>query len=215
MSRLDTDPKAHWDRVYSITPSNAVSWFQQQASTTMELLRSAGATPATRIIDVGGGASCLPRELLDAGFQKVTVLDISTQALEQAKQALGSRARLIEWIRGDVRCADVGGPYDIWHDRAVLHFLVDPVDRTRYRDVLLGAVAPNGQVIIGAFALDGPLQCSGLPVVRYDPDSIMELFGRQFTLVETLREDHRTPGGAVQRFAWFRLRRRSAGAEQS
>lgn len=210
MTESSLEAKVHWDQVYEAKSTDELSWFQRQATFSMRLIHAAGAAPQSRIIDVGGGASCLPRELLDAGFEDVTVLDISAKALAKAKQALGNRADRIAWIEGDVTRDTIEGRFDIWHDRAVLHFLTDRGDRVRYRNLLLDALAANGQAIIATFAMDGPERCSGLPVVRYDSALLSETLGPRLKLVETLREQHVTPGGALQRFAWFRLRRREA-----
>ena len=210
MTESSLEAKVHWDQVYEAKSTDELSWFQRQATFSMRLIHAAGAAPQSRIIDVGGGASCLPRELLDAGFEDVTVLDISAKALAKAKQALGNRADRIAWIEGDVTRDSIEGRFDIWHDRAVLHFLTDRGDRVRYRNLLLDALAANGQAIIATFAMDGPERSSGLPVVRSDSALLSETLGPRLKLVETLREQHVTPGGALQRFAWFRLRRREA-----
>ncbi|MCB1549865.1 MAG: class I SAM-dependent methyltransferase [Hyphomicrobiaceae bacterium] len=213
MPQTEIDPKAHWEDVYASKSREDVSWFQRKAVVSMRLIRAAGATRVSNIIDIGGGASCLPRELLDAGFGRITVLDISRKALERARQALADRAGQVAWIDGDIRNASIQGPFDIWHDRAVLHFLTDPADREQYLRVLLGALSADGQAIIATFAPDGPQRCSGLPVMRYDAASIAATLGPHLEVVESVLEDHITPGGKLQRFAWFRLCRRKAGTE--
>ncbi len=213
MPQAKVEPNVHWDQVYGSKSPDELSWFQREAAISLHFLRAAGATPASRIIDIGGGTSSLPRDLLNAGYKRITVLDISGKALERARLALGERRGQITWIEADVTRTSLDGPYDIWHDRAVLHFLTDPDDRARYREVLLGALAAEGQAIIATFAVDGPERCSGLPVVRYDATSITEALGPHFELVEIVTEQHVTPGGSVQRFVWFRLRRRDAGKE--
>lgn len=210
MTENSLEAKAHWDQVYDAKNPDQLSWFQRQATFSLRLIHAAGATPQSRIIDVGGGASCLPREMLDVGFEDITVLDISAKSLAKAKQALGTRADRIAWIEGDVTHDAIEGRFDIWHDRAVLHFLTDPDDRARYRNALLDALAENGQAIIATFAMDGPERCSGLPVVRYDAPLLSETLGPGLKMIETVSEQHVTPGGALQRFAWFRLRRREA-----
>lgn len=191
MTENSLEAKAHWDQVYDAKSSDQLSWFQRQATFSMRLFHAAGATRQSRIIDVGGGTSCLPREVLDASFEDITVLDISAKSLAKAKQVLGTRTDRIAWIEGDVTHVAIEGRFDIWHDRAVLHFLTDPDDRARYRNALLDALAENGQAIIATFAMNGPERCSGLPVMRYDAPLLSETLGPRLELVEALSEPAR------------------------
>ncbi len=194
---------AHWEHVYASHPPDAVSWYQPHAELSLELIRRIGAGRGTRIIDVGGGASTLVDDLLLHGLGEVSVLDISAAALGVAQQRLGAEAARVHWIAGDItRAALDPGAYDIWHDRAVFHFLTDPADRAAYVAQVRRAVRPGGHVIVAAFGPDGPQQCSGLPVVRYEPQALHAQFGNAFELVERLTEQHRTPGGAVQPFVY-------------
>lgn len=205
-SRRD-ETKAHWENVYKARKPGELSWHQEVAGFSLRLIRETGATLESRIVDVGGGASCLARDLLNAGFEDITVVDMSDEALAVARRVLGERAGKIHWREADVTVDPLGGPYDVWHDRAVFHFLVDEDDRVRYRDALLASLSPEGHVIIGTFALDGPERCSGLTVARYDAARIQLALGPGLKLLDAQRQVHMTPAGGRQQFAWFRLRR--------
>jgi ubiquinone/menaquinone biosynthesis C-methylase UbiE len=194
---------SHWDRVYATRSPDAVSWYQPHATLSLDLIRRIGAGPATRVIDVGGGTSTLVDDLLANGMRAVTVLDVSTAALRLSQQRLGSRAAGVHWINGDITEVPLEtGAYDIWHDRAVFHFLTEPAERAAYVAQVRRAVHPGGHVIVAAFGPDGPPTCSGLPVVRYAPGDLHGEFGGHFELLEHLTEAHRTPAGAIQQFVY-------------
>jgi SAM-dependent methyltransferase len=203
----DPNRQAHWENVYTTKDDTEVSWFEQTPLLSLELIRAAGATPKSAIIDIGGGASRLVDVLLDEGFADVSVLDISATALATAKARLGARAAQATWIAADVTRWQPPQRYAVWHDRAAFHFLTEPDDRTAYVACLKKALAPGGYAIIGAFATDGPERCSGLPVVRYDADSLGATLGEGFVLQHTRRHEHRTPGGVIQRFQFSVFRR--------
>jgi SAM-dependent methyltransferase len=171
------------------------------------LLAQVGATPASEIIDIGGGASRLVDHLIDRGFQDVTVLDLSEAALEAAKARLGGRAARVHWIVADVTAWEPPKAYDVWHDRAAFHFLTEERDRAAYVARLERALKVGGHAIMATFALDGPERCSGLPVVRYDPASLGRTLGRAFQLVDTRRHAHATPWGSDQSFQFSVFRR--------
>lgn len=197
------ETKSHWERVYATRAPNAVSWYQPHAQLSLDLIRRIGAGPGTRVIDVGGGASTLVDDLLAADVGDVTVLDISAAALRLAQQRLGDRAAKVHWIDGDITRVQLPkSTYDIWHDRAVFHFLTDPADRAAYVDQVRRAVRPGGHVIVAAFGPEGPAQCSGLPVMRYEPGELHGQFGGHFELVDHVSEAHHTPAGAVQQFVY-------------
>jgi SAM-dependent methyltransferase len=199
--------QAHWDNVYATKDEHAVSWFQEKSDISLDLIRATGVNATASIIDIGGGASRLIDALLDEGFKAVTVLDLSEKALATSKARLGARGAHAQWVVADITTWEPSQTYDVWHDRAALHFLIDPNDRAAYAERVLRAVRPGGHVIIGTFAPDGPERCSGLPVVRHDAATLGELLGHSFELIESRRHDHQTPTGATQRFQFSRFRR--------
>ncbi len=200
--------KAHWENVYTTKSTDGVSWFQEHANLSLDLIKATGAGRDAGIIDVGGGASTLVDDLLAEGYTDLSVLDLSGAALQAARSRLGSRERLVRWIEADITQADLPpGRYDIWHDRAVFHFLTDPADRAAYVRTVLRSVKPGGHVIVATFAEDGPLQCSGLPVMRYGANELHDEFGAAFTLLQHQKEAHHTPFGTVQQFVYCYCRR--------
>ncbi|HEX7019854.1 MAG TPA: class I SAM-dependent methyltransferase [Gemmatimonadaceae bacterium] len=202
------DVRQHWETIYATKAATELSWFQRCPSASLELVQLAAPGHDARIIDVGGGASTLADHLLDAGYEHVTVLDVSAGALDQARRRLDTRAASVRWIESDVLTAELPSrAFDVWHDRAVFHFLTDASDRRRYVAQLAGALAPTGHAVIGTFAEDGPTRCSGLEVRRYSPAELAAELGSSFELVESRRESHHTPSGAEQRFAFSIFRR--------
>jgi 2-polyprenyl-3-methyl-5-hydroxy-6-metoxy-1,4-benzoquinol methylase len=200
--------KTHWDHVYETKAPTQVSWYQEHARLSLQLIQRTGVPPTARVIDVGGGASTLVDGLVAAGFQHITVLDISSASLQLACQRLGAAAAGVTWIEADVTEAALPGhAYDLWHDRAVFHFLTRPADRQRYASAVRHAVRPGGHIIIATFALDGPDRCSGLETMRYSPATLHEEFGDGFTLADHAREIHRTPFGTDQSFLYCHFRR--------
>ncbi len=200
--------KTHWETIYQTKAPTQVSWFQPHPQLSLEFIRRANIQPTDPIIDVGGGASTLVDDLLASGFQAITVLDISVKALEVARQRLGPQADAVTWIEADITHADLPAQaYAVWHDRAVFHFLTEASDRERYIANVRRSVRPGGYVILATFAADGPNRCSGLDVIRYSPESLHGEFGREFDLVDSVREAHYTPSGAEQRFIYCYCRR--------
>jgi 2-polyprenyl-3-methyl-5-hydroxy-6-metoxy-1,4-benzoquinol methylase len=182
-----------------------MSWYQIEPTVSLGLLAEAGIVPGSHVIDVGGGASTLVDRLLDLGVV-VTVLDVAETALKIAAERLEDRAARVTWIVHDLLTWKPGQQYDVWHDRAVFHFLTEASDRDRYRDILDKALPQGGRVVVGTFAEDGPEACSGLPVARYSPEALaMEFHGYQ--VLARRREKHRTPWDSVQPFTWLLLRR--------
>ena len=197
-----TDQHQHWESVYRNKAADQVSWFQQHAASSLRLIRD-GADPNAHIIDVGGGASMLVDGLLDAGYRHLTVLDLAESALEASRARLGERAQSVQWIAADITQAELPvAHYDVWHDRAVFHFLTNPADRARYVAQVLKSVKPGGRVIVATFGPGGPLQCSGLDVVRYAPDALHAEFGAPFQLLKHETEVHQTPAGKEQEFVY-------------
>lgn len=197
------DSKSHWEAVYSTKSPDSVSWFQDHAEESLRLIASTRLGSEAAIIDVGGGASKLVDDLLTAGYADISVLDLSAAAMVAARQRLGAAADKVAWIEGDITQVDLPcARFDIWHDRAVFHFLTDAVSRRRYVEQVMRAVRPGGHVIVATFAEDGLEQCSGLPVMRYSADELHAEFGDGFKLLTHHREEHRTPFGRVQQFVY-------------
>lgn len=197
------ESKEHWEQVYSAKASTQVSWFQPHAERSLKLIRDAGVARSGAIIDVGGGASTLVDDLLALGHDDVTVLDLSSAALAAAQARLGPGAARVQWIETDVLDAALARHrYDVWHDRAVFHFLTEPHDRSAYVRAVLRAVKPGGLVIVATFAPDGPTHCSGLPVMRYGARELHAEFGEPFVLLGHEHESHHTPAGSEQRFVY-------------
>lgn len=201
--------QAHWEGVYTKKGEKEVGWFEETPAPSLEFIAQVGATPASAIIDIGGGTSRLVDNLVDRGFEDVTILDLSEAALEVAKARLGDRAAQVHWIVADATVWEPLRAYDIWHDRAAFHFLTEDRDRAAYVARLELALNVGGYAIIATFAPDGPERCSGLPVVRYDPVSLGQTLGRAFQLVDTRRHAHATPWGTEQSFQFSVFRRRS------
>ncbi|MBI3773934.1 MAG: class I SAM-dependent methyltransferase [Gammaproteobacteria bacterium] len=198
----------HWETVYQTKATTEVSWYAQHLELSLRLIREV-AMPGSHIIDIGGGAATLVDDLLAVGYQHLTVLDISATALEKAKQRLGDKAAQVRWLKADITQASLPNQtYDVWHDRAVLHFLTEETDRTAYVKNLRASLKPGGHVIIGTFALDGPEKCSGLDVKRYDAKAMQALLGEDFVLEATHTPVHITPANKEQRFIVCRFRRK-------
>jgi trans-aconitate methyltransferase len=198
----------HWDDVYRTRDADAVSWFEPEATGSLAVLDRNGASARKSLIDVGGGASVLVDNLLRRGWTDVSVLDLAGAALHVARSRLGSRAAGVDWIVADVTRWSPPRVYDVWHDRAVFHFLTDPSDRAGYVEAMAAALAPDGLAVIAAFAPDGPERCSGLPVMRYDADELAAVVGPAFRLVDVERQVHFAPTGVRQAFTWAAFRRR-------
>jgi len=193
----------HWNQVYRTKRTDDVSWFRPHLDTSLALIKGTGADPGAPILDVGGGASTLVDDLAAAGYSNVTVLDVSEAALQAARHRLGARAHAVAWIAADAtRAVLPRAHFQIWHDRAVFHFLTDAEDRRRYVQQVRHAVAPGGHVIVATFGPDGPQRCSGLPTNRYDAGALHAEFGAGFELLEHREEQHRTPVGADQQFVY-------------
>jgi 2-polyprenyl-3-methyl-5-hydroxy-6-metoxy-1,4-benzoquinol methylase len=202
------ETKSHWEHIYETKGSTQVSWYQEHAQLSLQLIQKTGISKNAYIIDIGGGASTLVDDLNAAGFEHISVLDISATALQLARQRLGMHAADINWIEADVTQAALPHlAYDVWHDRAVFHFLTRAGDRQRYIDTVRQAVRPGGHVIVATFAPDGPDHCSGLEVVRYSPDTLHDEFGEGFELKNSSRETHHTPFGTEQKFIYCYCRK--------
>lgn len=202
--------KDHWEHVYATKPTTSVSWFQEHAEQSLRLIAGTGVPTSAAVIDVGGGASTLVDDLLAQGYSALSVLDISAAALTAAQNRLGAAANRVRWLEGDITAVELPiHAYDVWHDRAVFHFLTTPEQRQAYVRAVLRSVKPGGHVIVSTFAEDGPLQCSGLPVMRYSAEGLHAEFGSPFELLRHEEEVHLTPSGTTQKFVYCYCRARS------
>lgn len=201
-------PKQHWEKVYAGKATDEVSWFQKHATLSLKLIETSQLDRAGKIIDVGGGASILVDDLLAHGFEHITVLDLSGLALAAAKKRLGTKADAVTWIEGNILEARLSeNYYDVWHDRAVFHFLITAAERQAYVRTVRTTVKPGGLVIVATFAEDGPQECSGLPVMRYSAEGLHAEFGEAFVLLDSAQESHHTPAGKQQHFVYCLLRK--------
>jgi 2-polyprenyl-3-methyl-5-hydroxy-6-metoxy-1,4-benzoquinol methylase len=199
--------REHWERIYAAHSPLDVSWHQAEPRLSLELIGRTGMVPGGAVIDVGGGASLLVDRLLAQGQRRVAVLDLAENALAHARRRLGARAAEVEWYAQDVTTFSAPARFDVWHDRAVFHFLTRAAEREAYVRALRRGIGVGGQAIIAAFAPDGPVRCSGLDVVRYDGGALARELGAEFRLEESRAESHRTPAGGEQRFGYFRFLR--------
>ncbi|MHB1674105.1 MAG: class I SAM-dependent methyltransferase [Acidobacteriaceae bacterium] len=197
--------REHWQQMYSTRQEQELSWFEEAPAISIELLLTPQLDTDAPVLDVGGGASRLVDALLNRGFTRPAVLDISEAALEKSKLRLAGRASQVHWIVADITEWKPDRQYRAWHDRAVFHFLTAEEHRRAYRSVLEKAVAPGGIVVMGTFALDGPERCSGLPVQRYSPESLAAELGPAFACTAVRCIDHATPVGKTQRFQFSRF----------
>jgi 2-polyprenyl-3-methyl-5-hydroxy-6-metoxy-1,4-benzoquinol methylase len=197
----------HWEKVYNTKAPDKVSWYRPHLETSFGLIDRVCRVRKCAVIDVGGGEATLVDDLVEAGYQDVTVLDLSEKALRVARERLGSRAARVTWIQGDITQSRLEpARYDVWHDRAVFHFLTSAAERQRYIAQVAWSVRPGGYVIVATFGPQGPEMCSGLPVARYDAQSLHHQFGAKFQLVDSSTEMHATPFGTEQQFVYCMCR---------
>jgi rhodanese-related sulfurtransferase/ubiquinone/menaquinone biosynthesis C-methylase UbiE len=212
---LPLEEAAHWRRTYAERSTGELSWTEPTPRVSLELIEEAALPLDAAVVDVGGGASKLAAELVGIGHSDVTVVDVAPEALERARADLGEGTAGVTWVEADIRVHDFGRRFDLWHDRALFHFLVSAPDREAYLAVLRQALRPGGHLVVATFGPDGPDRCSGLPVSRYDAEAIEQALGPNFELVSSRLTAHRTPSGSAQQFMYAHLRRRSAPARQS
>lgn len=193
----------HWESVYQTKNTAQVSWYAPHLETSLQLIQRLAPNRQAAILDVGTGASTLPDDLLAAGYSQLSMLDIANHALVVSQMRLGNKAQAVNWLVGDVLDMEFAPQsFDIWHDRAVFHFLTDSTQRERYVQQVLKATKPQGHVIMATFGTDGPKQCSGLDVMRYDSQSLHQEFGASFRLLDSLIVNHQTPAGMTQQFLY-------------
>jgi len=199
--------KEHWENIYQTKKSNEVSWYQEKPKTSLNLIAETDLDEDARIIDIGAGDSKLVDNLLARGFRNITVLDVSSNALNRAKKRLGDRANDVKWVVSDLREFETNDRYNLWYDRAVLHFLTEEADISRYVERVRQLLKPNGYLIISTFSENGPKRCSGLDIKQYSEDSVKKLFS-DFAHIKSFEEEHITPWGASQIFLWGIFRKR-------
>jgi 2-polyprenyl-3-methyl-5-hydroxy-6-metoxy-1,4-benzoquinol methylase len=200
---MSKDANTHWDTVYRTKAPDAVSWYRPHLEHSINLIQRVAPDISASIIDVGGGESTLVDDLLEKGYRNVSVLDISPTAIEVARKRVGELARHVTWLVADVTQAMLPSHfYDVWHDRAVFHFLTTQEERTAYVQRVAESMKLGGHVIVATFGPEGPTKCSGLDVVRYDAESLHAEFGRHFRLMDSAKELHQTPFGTTQQFLY-------------
>ncbi len=204
------DRKIHWEKIYTDKSPFDVSWYQKEPMLSLQLIHGTGVAKDAYMIDVGGGASVLVDHLIDEDFPNVTVLDIAAGSLAYAKERLGEKARAVKWIEADVTEFVAPHQFDLWHDRAVFHFLTEATDRRKYVEVLERSLMVGGHLIIATFAAGGPTKCSGLNIVQYDAKKLQGELGRDFVFVEERALIHITPTKREQKFAYFRFTKQGA-----
>lgn len=203
------DHRSHWKAVFEGSASTEVSWYQPHLQLSLQLIAQAGVASDARIIDVGGGDSSLVDDLLGRGFSDITVLDIASSAIKRAKERLGPAGSMVHWMEADIVNAQLPQAYfDVWHDRAVFHFLIDQNLRQKYRQQAARTLKANGHLILATFAADGPDHCSGLSTMRYSEETLIREFQQEFLFVECQLEQHMTPKSVEQRFIYCRFRRK-------
>jgi hypothetical protein len=207
MTVADPSPGTRWDAAYVAKGEAGVSWYQHQPSPSLEALDRGGVTADASVVDVGGGASTLVDSLIGRGHRDVTVLDVSEHGLSLSKTRLEDRGTQVTWICTDLLTWEPGRTFDVWHDRALFHFLTGKAARDPYRVVLAGATHPGSVVVIATFAADGPQRCSGLPVCRYSDDQLINELPPAFMPIATWRQEHQTPWRVIQPFTWVVARR--------
>lgn len=205
----------HWERVHAERDPSEVSWYEPVPETSLELIEHASPARGSAILDAGGGSTTVAGWLVEAGYSDVTVADISPAALERAREHLGDDAERVTWVEADLRTHRFERRFDLWHDRAVFHFMVDKADRDAYIETIRESLHPSGHLILATFGPQGPEQCSGLPVARYSADQIAALFAEDFALSASRLRTHRTPSGRTQQFLYVHLTRQSPFTSRS
>ncbi|MBP6747524.1 class I SAM-dependent methyltransferase [bacterium] len=197
------EEKQHWEKVYETKAADAVSWYQPHLEKSLQLILSSAPSRTNQIIDVGGGESTLVDDLIEAGYKNISVLDISEKAIDVCRNRLSERSSSVTWLAANILKAELPEKfYDVWHDRAVFHFLTSEAQRLEYVHQVTKAVKTGGHVIVATFGPQGPEKCSGLTTMRYDADALHNEFGTRFRLIESATELHNTPFGTTQQFLY-------------
>ncbi len=201
------DRKKHWEQIYANKSPLEVSWYQKEPALSLRMIQATGIGKSEPLIDVGGGASLLVDRLLAIGYSRLAVLDISAEALASTRERVGEHAHKVEWYETDITEFTPSHSFSLWHDRAVFHFLTQESDRKRYVEAVQKTLVSGGHLILAAFAIGGPTMCSGLDIVQYDAEKLLQELGNGFQLIEQVDETHITPTGYEQLFSYFRLAR--------
>ena len=205
---IEMNLKDHWEQAYADNLTKNLGWYAPRLQISLSWIKGLALGADAPIIDVGGGASTLVGDLLEADYRAITVLDISAKALSSVRASLGERAELVSWLEGDITSLELPSQYyELWHDRAVFHFFTEPEQQRQYRDKLLSALKPGGHLIIGTFTTEAPPRCSGLPVMRYSRDQLESTLGKAFELKRHHKELHITPGGVEQMYLYCHFRK--------
>jgi len=204
---MDEDLKTHWEHIYATKPFETMSWYQPYPGISMEIIQALSISPDAAMIDVGGGDGFLVDALLKKAFSNITVLDISSNALNRAKNRLGARAEKVNWITSNVKEFKTEKCFDFWHDRAAFHFLKEPEDVEKYVEVASLAIRSGGYLVVGTFSEEGPQKCSGLPIQQYSEQKLEKAFSSFFECVKFIQHKHQTPSGRVQDFLFAVMKR--------
>jgi len=202
------DRKEHWENVYENKGIDEVSWYQPTPETSLNIIEELNLSKKSKIIDIGGGGSFLVDNLLELGYTDITVLDISEKAIDKVKNRLGEKSNLVNWIVSDIVSFKPNESYDVWHDRAVFHFLTNEFDIKMYKELVSNSINSNGNFILGTFSENGPEKCSGIEVTQYSEGSMREAFGNSFVTQECFNENHKTPFETIQKFTFCTFKRK-------
>ena len=200
--------KDHWEKVYQHQPLHTSGWYQPIPSSSLQLIQAGDFSKNQSVIDIGGGDSLLVDHLLEMGYSDISVLDISEAAIERAKKRLGELTKRVDWIYSDITEFQINKTFDLWHDRACLHFLTQIDELNLYKDKVNRSVSSGGTMILGTFSKTGPKKCSGLPIRQYDSTELTELFSEYFELSETFESVHVTPSGNTQNYVFCRFKKK-------
>ena len=201
------DRKNHWEEIYKTKKLSEVSWFEPKPETSLYFIKQLNVPTDAKIIDIGGGDSFFVDNLLDLGYQDISVLDISEAALDRAKQRLGERASLVKWIVADASTFQPEEKYDFWHDRAAFHFLTEEKEIANYIETIKKSIRPSGILVIGTFSEQGPQKCSGIEIRQYSETSMTERLNISFEKLECITVDHKTPFNTIQNFVFCSFRK--------
>lgn len=203
--------KSHWEKVYTTKQLNEVSWYQPTPQVSLDFINELNIPKDAAIIDVGGGDSFLVDRLLSLGYSDITVLDISETAINRARLRLGDKANLVNWIISDISEFIPERKFDLWHDRAVFHFLTSEKEIKKYLETASTSLSKEGKIVIGTFSEYGPEKCSGLPVKQYSEENLVVTIKKWFQKIKCIHTDHITPFNTVQNFLFCSFKKLNPG----